>query len=518
MKKIQRALISVSDKTNLIKLASALIKHDIEIISTGGTALQLNENQIPHKEIFEITDFPEIMGGRVKTLHPRIHGGILHRGKIDATTMEQYDIKPIDLVIVNLYPFEATIQSEDTTFEKAIENIDIGGSTLLRGAAKNHNEVAVLCNPQDYHTFITHLNNHHGMTSPDYRKTLATKAFRYTAFYDATIAQYLTISDDHNNHFPNQLSLPFHKVMDMRYGENPHQKAALYADTHSQFSGITHAKQHNGKTLSYNNIQDADAAWALVSEFKKPSCVIVKHANPCGAASAHSLLEAYENAFKSDSMSAFGGIIAFNGSLDELTAQKILQSQFVEVIIATDITPEALRLIKEKKNIRLLTAILIQHNHETFDFKRIQGGMLIQSLDTDSLDIENCVIATTRQPSNSDMDDLKFAWKVVKHVKSNAIVYCKNEMTLGIGAGQMSRIFSAKIAEEKAQNANLSLKGAIMASDAFFPFRDAIDAAAKAGIQHIIQPGGSIKDPEIIEAANAHNLCMLLTGTRHFKH
>ena len=522
MKSIKRALISVSNKTGIVEFAQALHNLNVEIISTGGTAKLLEENNIPLTEISDYTGFPEMMDGRLKTLHPKVHGGLLGRRHLDQAVMQEHNIPEIDMVIVNLYPFKETIEKPNCTFEMAIENIDIGGPTMLRAAAKNHHDVAVVCDTADYPTIISELAQNDGKLAASTRFKLACKTFESTAQYDSMIANHLgKINADSKaveQTFPNTLNLNYQKSADMRYGENPHQQAALYVEPNFKGTSVAHAKQLQGKALSYNNIADTDAALECVLSFSEPACVIVKHANPCGVAEAENIEMAYQKAFSCDSTSAFGGIIAFNRPLDPHTAKKIIDNQFVEVIIAPAIDERALIVTSAKKNVRVLSCGETQSNHAELEFKKVKGGLLIQDKDTAITQEPDLKIVTKRQPSAEELKDLLFAWKVVKFVKSNAIVYAKNEMTVGIGAGQMSRVFSSKIACEKAADAKLSLQGSALASDAFFPFRDGIDTAAKEGISCIIQPGGSIKDQEIIDAANEHNLAMVFTGIRHFKH
>ncbi|MBT4183159.1 MAG: bifunctional phosphoribosylaminoimidazolecarboxamide formyltransferase/IMP cyclohydrolase [Nitrosomonadales bacterium] len=516
MIKIKKALISVSDKSNILELAQHLKTFNIEILSTGGTAKLLKENKIQVTDVSDYTKFPEMLDGRVKTLHPKIHGGILGRRDIPEhqETMKNHKIDPIDLVIVNLYPFEATIKQENCTLDLAIENIDIGGPAMIRSAAKNYKHVAVLTNSNDYKKFSDEIIKNEGSVSEDFSFSLAKKAFARTSAYDAAINNYLT-SDDQNK-FPEKLSKTLNKVMDLRYGENPHQQAAFYKDSIESTGTLSSFDQLQGKELSFNNLNDSDTAWECVKKFSQPSCVIVKHANPCGVASADSLQEAYQTAFKTDPTSAFGGIIAFNESLDEKTASLIIK-QFAEVIIAVDFSEAAKKVFQKKPNVRLLK-IKNENNNVEFDFKKIGGGWLIQTPDNHSLDINSCKIVTDLKPSEQQLDDMKFAWIVSQYVKSNAIVFCKNKQTLGIGAGQMSRVDSTKIASLKAENANVDLTHSVVASDAFFPFRDGIDVIASHGAKCIIQPGGSIKDQEVIKAANEHDLVMLFTNIRHFKH
>jgi phosphoribosylaminoimidazolecarboxamide formyltransferase/IMP cyclohydrolase len=516
MIKIKKALISVSDKSNVLELAKSLSSYDIEILSTGGTAKLLRENKINVTEVSDYTKFPEMLDGRVKTLHPKIHGGILGRrdNPEHNETMKNHEIDPIDLVVVNLYPFEETISQEGCTLELAIENIDIGGPAMIRSAAKNYQHVAVLTNPKDYKSFTDEINKNQGSISLDLSFSLAKKAFEKTSAYDSAINNYL--SSDSQNQFPDQLTKTISKVMDLRYGENPHQEAAFYKDSSEDVGSLSSFDQIQGKELSFNNLNDSDTAWECVKKFSQPTCVIVKHANPCGVASTGSLKESYEAAFKTDPTSAFGGIIAFNKSLDEETASLII-NQFAEVIIAADFSEGALKIFRNKPNVRLLK-IKIENNNTEFDFKKIGGGWLIQTPDIHNLDINDCNVVTDLKPTEEQLDDMKFAWVVSQYVKSNAIVFCKNKQTLGIGAGQMSRVDSTKIASLKADNANIDLSQSVVASDAFFPFRDGIDVIASHGAKCIIQPGGSIKDEEVIDAANEHGIVMLFTNIRHFKH
>ena len=516
MIKIKKALISVSDKSNVLELAKSLSSYDIEILSTGGTAKLLRENKINVTEVSDYTKFPEMLDGRVKTLHPKIHGGILGRrdNPEHNETMKNHEIDPIDLVVVNLYPFEETISQEGCTLELAIENIDIGGPAMIRSAAKNYQHVAVLTNPKDYKSFTDEINKNQGSITLDLSFSLAKKAFEKTSAYDSAINNYL--SSDIQNKFPDQLTKKIDKVMDLRYGENPHQEAAFYKDSSEDIGSLSSFDQIQGKELSFNNLNDSDTAWECVKKFSQPTCVIVKHANPCGVASAGSLKKSYEAAFKTDPTSAFGGIIAFNKNLDEETASLII-NQFAEVIIAADFTKGALKVFRNKPNVRLLK-IKIENNNTEFDFKKIGGGWLIQTPDIHTLDINTCNVVTVLKPTEEQLDDMKFAWVVSQYVKSNAIVFCKNKQTLGIGAGQMSRVDSTKIASLKAGNANIDLAQSVVASDAFFPFRDGIDVIASHGAKCIIQPGGSIKDEEVIDAANEHGIVMLFTNIRHFKH
>ena len=517
---VRRALISVSDKTGIVEFARALHDQGIEILSTGGTASLLIENMIPVMEVSKHTGFPEIMDGRVKTLHPKIHGGILGRRGIDDGVMKDNDIAPIDLVVVNLYPFEATVASEDCTLEDAIENIDIGGPAMVRATAKNHAYVSIIVDPVDYDRVLEELASNDGQVSDATRFDLAVKAFEHTSNYDGMIANYLgRVQEDGNmSEFPRTINLQFDKVQEMRYGENPHQNAAFYSEKNPADACIATAKQLQGKELSFNNIGDTDAALECVKQFDEPACVIVKHANPCGVSTRSNILEAYDAAYSTDPESAFGGIIAFNRELDAETARTIVDRQFVEVIIAPSISGEAIDEVAKKKNVRLLECGQwdIESVSQRLDYKRVNGGLLVQ--DTDLSLLNEMKVVSETQPTDQEMSDLLFSWKVAKFVKSNAIVYGKNNMTIGVGAGQMSRINSARIAGIKAEHAGLEVAGSVMASDAFFPFRDGIDAAHEAGIIAVIQPGGSMRDDEVIAAANEHGMSMIFTGMRHFRH
>ncbi len=522
---VGRALISVSDKTGIVQLAKSLNQLNIEILSTGGTYKLLRSESIPAIEISDYTGFPEMMDGRVKTLHPKIHGGILARRDIDQDVMAAHDIPPIDLVVVNLYPFEATVANPDCDLPTAIENIDIGGPTMLRAAAKNNAHVAVVVDPADYETLVSQLQQNDSCLADEFRFDLAVKTFEHTAAYEAAIANYLgtklpaSDSDENAARFPRTFTSQFIKQQAMRYGENPHQQAAFYIEKNLDEASISTAVQLQGKALSYNNIADTDAALECVKSFTKPACVIVKHANPCGVAIADSILTAYEQAFQTDPTSAFGGIIAFNRELDGETAQKIVNQQFTEVIIAPSVTEQALQITSKKKNVRVLSCgVLPETTAAGWDFKRVNGGLLIQDRDIKTVATAELKVVTQRQPSEDELRDLQFAWIVAKFVKSNAIVYCRNNQTIGVGAGQMSRVYSARIAGIKAADENLQVKGSVMASDAFFPFRDGIDAAAKDGITAVIQPGGSMRDDEVIAAADEHGIAMVFTGVRHFRH
>ena len=518
---VRRALISVSDKTGIVEFARALSKKGIELLSTGGTYRLLRDNQIPVTEVSEYTGFPEMMDGRVKTLHPKIHGGILGRRGTDDQVMSAHGIEPIDMVVVNLYPFEATIADPDCDLATAIENIDIGGPTMVRAAAKNFNDVAIVVNASDYDRVLRELDEYDGQLTYNTRFDLAVRAFEHTAAYDGAIANYLggRTPDNQNPDFPRTFNTQFIKVQDMRYGENPHQRAAFYAEREPREACVATATQLQGKALSFNNIADTDAALECVKPFADPACVIVKHANPCGVAIGADIHQAYELAFATDPTSAFGGIIAFNRELDAKTAKAIIDRQFVEVIIAPTVAPEAAELVATKKNVRLLACgELDAQRAQTLDYKRVTGGLLVQDRDLGMVALEDVKVVTERQPSEDELNDLLFAWEVAKYVKSNAIVYARAGRTIGVGAGQMSRVYSARIAGIKAADEGLEVKGSVMASDAFFPFRDGIDAAAAAGITAVIQPGGSMRDQEVIDAANEHGIAMVFTGMRHFRH
>ena len=516
--KVRRALISVSDKTGVVELGRALSQAGVEILSTGGTARLLTENDVPVIEVSEHTGFPEMMDGRVKTLHPKIHGGILGRRGIDDEVMKINGIDPIDLVVVNLYPFEATVAKPDCSLEDAIENIDIGGPTMVRATAKNHDYVAIVVNPADYDRVVTEINTG-GITAAT-RFDLAVKAFEHTADYDGKIANYLgrIQSDGSRSDFPRTFNMQFEKVQEMRYGENPHQKAAFYKEASPAEVSVAGATQIQGKELSYNNVADTDAALECVKSFEQPACVIVKHANPCGVAIADTAMSAYDLAYKTDPTSAFGGIIAFNRALEDDVAAEIIKRQFVEVIIAPQVSEAARKVLADKPNVRVLECGQWSSPVPGLDFKRVNGGLLVQDRDLGMVGLDDLKVVTERKPGDDELQDLLFAWKVAKFVKSNAIVYVKNQMTIGVGAGQMSRVYSAKIAGIKAADENLEVKGSVMASDAFFPFRDGIDAAHEAGITAVIQPGGSMRDEEVIAAANEHDMAMVFTGMRHFRH
>ncbi len=516
MFKVRRALVSVSDKRDLIQFARGLADLGVEILSTGGTCNQLQEAGIDAVEVSTKTGFPEIMDGRVKTLHPIIHGGLLGRRNIDEAVMEEHGIEPIDLLVVNLYPFEATISRPNATLDDAVENIDIGGPAMIRAASKNHDGVAVVVDPDDYQSVLDTLRC--GKMSVEYRRGLAAKAYAHTASYDTAITGYLSASLDHDVLGDRFLYSGGMSEM-LRYGENPHQDAAFYRDQAAPAGSLALAEQIQGKALSYNNIADTDAALECVKQFDVPACVIVKHANPCGVAVSDHILGAYERAFATDPTSAFGGIIAFNRTLDATTARSIIDRQFVEVIVAPDVDDDALPVIAEKKNVRLLrTGEWSGDPSGRFDFKKVSGGLLVQTSDAGVIAETDLKVVTEKAPDPAQVRDMLFAWKVAKFVKSNAIVFCKDGMTVGVGAGQMSRVYSTKIAAIKAGDEGLEVKGSVMASDAFFPFRDGIDSAAEHGISAIIQPGGSMRDDEVIQAANENGLAMVFTGMRHFRH
>lgn len=528
IKPIKRALLSVSDKTGIVEFAKALTSLDVELLSTGGTAKLLAEQGIAVKEVSDHTGHPEIMDGRVKTLHPKIHGGILGRRDTDQAVMDEHNIAPIDLVVVNLYPFEQTVAKDNCTLEDAIENIDIGGPTMVRAAAKNHNDVTIVVNASDYAQVLQEMQENDGSVSAQTRFSLAISAFEHTAAYDGMIANHFgkllpaydeTDSEQAEYQFPRTFSKQFVKKQDLRYGENSHQQAAFYVDAQSAEPSVSSAIQLQGKALSFNNIADTDAALECVKQFAEPACVIVKHANPCGVAVSDSLLTAYDLAYQTDPTSAFGGIIAFNQPLDGATAQAIIDRQFVEVIIAPRVSDEAKTIVAAKQNVRLLeTGVWSTDRAQSLDYKKVNGGLLVQDSDHAVISAEDLTVVTEKQPTEQEICDLLFCWKVAKFVKSNAIVYARGNQTIGVGAGQMSRVYSAKIAGIKAADENLEVAGSVMASDAFFPFRDGIDAAAKAGITAVIQPGGSMRDQEVIDAANEHGMAMVFTGVRHFRH
>lgn len=515
----KRALISVADKTGLIEFAKRLRAQGVEILSTGGTAKTLRDNGIEVIDVAQYTDFPELMGGRLKTLHPKIHGGILARRGIDEEALTEHGIQPIDLVIVNLYPFRQTIAKEEVSIAEAIEQIDIGGPTMVRAAAKNYQSVTVVVHPNDYPEVIHAIE--HQSVDLKLRQCLACKAFEHTAGYDASISQYLarTFEQDTLKDFPEQLNLGLELSEVLRYGENPHQKAAFYKHPKPIGASLANIIQHQGKALSYNNYADADAALSAVIRFQQdPACVIVKHANPCGGAIGENVLQAYDYAHRCDPVSAFGGIVAFNRAVTPEVAREILSRQFVEVVLAPAYAKEALAIFAEKPNIRVLQTQNDGHIARHWQLTSIRGGVLVQNWDSGQIKHEDLNVVSKREPTNDELNDLLFAWQMVKSVKSNAIVLAKNGATIGIGAGQTSRVYAAQIATLKAQEAQLPLNASALASDAFFPFRDGIDTAAQAGVRAIIQPGGSMRDEEVIAAANEHDIAMIFTGMRHFRH
>ncbi|HDR1239577.1 TPA: bifunctional phosphoribosylaminoimidazolecarboxamide formyltransferase/IMP cyclohydrolase [Pasteurella multocida] len=527
---IRQALLSVSDKTGIVEFAQALVQRGVKLLSTGGTAKLLADHGLAVTEVSDYTGFPEMMDGRVKTLHPKVHGGILGRRGTDDEVMSQQGIEGIDMVVVNLYPFAATVAKPNCSLEEAVKNIDIGGPTMVRSAAKNHQDVAIVVNNSDFNAILAEMDQHQNSLTLETRFDLAIKAFEHTAQYDAMIANYFGqlvkpyfVAEEEDaeakcGQFPRTLNLNFIRKQTMRYGENGHQKAAFYVEQDVKEASVSTAKQSQGKALSYNNIADTDAALECVKSFDEPACVIVKHANPCGVALGADILAAYNRAYQTDPTSAFGGIIAFNRELDATTAQTIIDRQFVEVIIAPTVAEEAKALLKAKKNVRVLECGEWSGAQQRLDVKRVNGGLLVQEADLGMVDLADLKVVSKRQPTEQELKDLLFCWKVAKFVKSNAIVYAKDNQTIGIGAGQMSRVYSAKIAGIKAQDEGLDVAGCVMASDAFFPFRDGIDAAAKVGIQCVIHPGGSMRDQEVIAAADEHNMVMVLTGMRHFRH
>ncbi|MBY8270366.1 bifunctional phosphoribosylaminoimidazolecarboxamide formyltransferase/IMP cyclohydrolase [Vibrio fluvialis] len=538
---IRRALISVSDKTGIVEFAKALSERGVDILSTGGTARLLAEQGIAVTEVSDYTGFPEMMDGRVKTLHPKVHGGILGRRGQDDDVMNTHAINPIDMVVVNLYPFAQTVANPNCTLADAVENIDIGGPTMVRSAAKNHKDVTIIVNASDYDRVIAEMDANDQSLTLDTRFDLAIAAFEHTAAYDGMIANYFGTmvpsygmianyfgtmvpsygenkEGDEESKFPRTFNQQFIKKQDMRYGENSHQDAAFYVEANPEEASVSTARQIQGKALSYNNIADTDAALECVKEFAEPACVIVKHANPCGVALGGDILEAYNRAYQTDPTSAFGGIIAFNRELDAATATAIVERQFVEVIIAPSVSAEAIDVVAAKKNVRLLECGEWHSKTTGFDVKRVNGGLLVQDRDQGMVTLSDLKVVSQRQPTEEELKDALFCWKVAKYVKSNAIVYAKGDMTIGVGAGQMSRVYSAKIAGIKAADEGLEVAGSVMASDAFFPFRDGIDAAAEAGIKCVIQPGGSMRDDEVIAAADEHGMAMIFTGMRHFRH
>jgi phosphoribosylaminoimidazolecarboxamide formyltransferase / IMP cyclohydrolase len=518
---VRRALLSVSDKTGIVEFARELKGRGIELLSTGGTAKLLTSHGITVTEVAEHTGFPEIMGGRVKTLHPRIHGGLLGRRGLDDAVMRQHNIEPIDLLAVNLYPFAATVSRPNCTYDDAVDNIDIGGPAMVRAAAKNHAFVTVVVDPGDYRALLDELAANQGSTNIAMRQKLSAKAFAHTAQYDAMVSAYFTgaIGGGAAPTFPDDLNLSFRKHMDLRYGENPHQQAAFYKDPRAIGPSVSEATQIQGKELSYNNIADSDTALECVRQFDTAGCVIVKHANPCGAARCSNIGEAYARAYRTDPTSAYGGIIAFNRELDAATAQAIIEQQFVEVILAPSIAEKARVLLATRDNVRvLIVGDLARPVTQLLEYKSVSGGLLVQTRDTGAVRAQELRTVTKRPPTLAELDDLIFAWRVAKYVKSNAIVAAKDKATLGIGAGQMSRVISSKIAAMKAKEEGLTLEGAAVASDAFFPFRDGLDALAEFGVKAIIQPGGSRRDAEVIAAADEHGIAMVFTGMRHFRH
>jgi phosphoribosylaminoimidazolecarboxamide formyltransferase/IMP cyclohydrolase len=516
----RQALISVSDKSGIVELARALTQFGIEVLSTGGTAKLLRGAGVQATEVSDYTGFPEMLDGRVKTLHPKVHGGILARRDLaeHMQALQSAGIPTIDFVIVNLYPFRETVAKPGSTLEEAIENIDIGGPTMVRAAAKNWQHVAVLTDPADYAELINEMHSSAGAVSAELRFRLAQKAFSHTAAYDGAISNYLTAVDSNGLRlgYPEQFNVSLRKLQELRYGENPHQSAAFYRELTVPPGTLAGYVQLQGKELSYNNIADADAAWECVRTLEQPACVIIKHANPCGAATAASVLEAYRLAFATDPTSAFGGIIAFNCELDAAAAEAVVQ-QFVEVIIAPAVSPQAKVALAQKQNVRVLE-VPAGDGINDFDYKRIGGGMLLQTPDARNVAATELKVVTRKAPTPTQLADLMFAWRIAKFVKSNAIVFCGNGRTLGVGAGQMSRVDSARIASIKAENAGLPLKGSVVASDAFFPFRDGVDVVANAGAIAIVQPGGSVRDEEVIAAADEHGMAMVFTGVRHFRH
>ncbi|HMW18069.1 MAG TPA: bifunctional phosphoribosylaminoimidazolecarboxamide formyltransferase/IMP cyclohydrolase [Accumulibacter sp.] len=520
--KIRQALISLSNKNGALEFAQGLVAQGVALLSTGGTAKLLRDAGLPVTEVGDYTGFPEMLDGRVKTLHPKIHGGILARRDLPEhlSTLDQHGIPTIDLVCVNLYPFRETVAKPEVTLEEAIENIDIGGPAMLRSSAKNYHGVAVVTDPEDYPALLTEMRANEGALSLATRFRLAKKAFVHTARYDGAIANWLTSLDENDRPqlFAEQFQLAFDRVETLRYGENPHQHAAFYRDPQPLAGSIANYRQLQGKELSYNNIADADAAWECVKTFDTPACVIIKHANPCGVAVDASLVAAYEKAFQTDSTSAFGGIIAFNRQVDAAIVEAMnTRKHFVEVLLAPSFTDDARRMLASKQNLRVLELPLAREYH-SFEMKRVGGGLLVQTPDRFNVQASDLRVVTQRSPSPEQIDDLLFAYRVAKFVKSNAIVFCGNGMTLGVGAGQMSRVDSTRIAVSKAQNAGLDLAGSVVASDAFFPFRDGVDVLAAAGAKAVIQPGGSLRDEEVIAAANEHQLAMVFTGARHFRH
>lgn len=525
--KIRTALISVSDKSGLEDLAQGLSRHQVTVLSTGGTFKKLNDQGVEVREVSDYTGFPEMMDGRVKTLHPKVHGGLLGRREadgsgVDVAVMEEHGIEPIDLVVVNLYPFEKTVADPSATLADAIENIDIGGPAMLRSAAKNYASVAVVVDASDYESVLEEMDQHDGSLSLQTRFRLAVKTFELVARYDAAISNYLgsvNLENEERSDFPATITTQYQRKEVMRYGENPHQTAAFYVDQTVTPGCVSGATQVHGKAMSYNNVADTDAALECVRAFPEPACVIVKHANPCGVAIAEDVHEAYRLAFETDPTSAFGGIIAVNRTITRALAEDMTERQFIEVVVAPEIDADAIEVLAKKKNVRVLICGSLGGDRVgQLDYKKVVGGMLVQDADLELLDESALRVVTERQPTEQEKADLLFAWTVAKYVKSNAIVYAKNCRTIGVGAGQMSRVYSAKVAGIKAVDENLTVPGSVMASDAFFPFRDGIDAAAEAGISAVIQPGGSVRDDEVIQAANEAGMAMMFTGMRHFRH
>ncbi len=518
--KIRRALLSVSDKTGLVEFARALAARHVELLSTGGTARALRDAGLAVMDVGTYTGFPEIMDGRVKTLHPRVHGGLLGRRGVDDAVMQKHDIPPIDLLAVNLYPFAQTVAKPDCTHADAIETIDIGGPAMVRAASKNHESVTVIVDPADYPQVLGDLDANDGATSIDTRSSLAAKAFAHTAKYDTMVSNYLMGREtEAAESFPDTLPLVYEKIQDLRYGENPHQRAAFYREPGVKGSCVASARMLQGKELSFNNIADTDTAVECVRVFAEPACVIVKHANPCGVGTAVSLTDAYDRAYRTDPTSAFGGIIAFNRELDETTAAAIVGRQFVEVIAAPSVSAAAVAVLAGKSNVRvLITGPLNKPCPSELEYRSVVGGLLVQSRDTALAQPDSFKVVTQLKPTPTQYADLWFAWRVCKYVKSNAIVFAREGMTIGVGAGQMSRVYSTRVAALKAKDEGLTVEGSSMASDAFFPFRDGIDVAAEYGIKAIVQPGGSKRDEEVIAAADEHGMTMAFTGMRHFRH
>jgi phosphoribosylaminoimidazolecarboxamide formyltransferase/IMP cyclohydrolase len=517
---VRRALLSVSDKTGLVELARVLLERNVEILSTGGTARLLAANGLAVREVSGYTGFPEIMGGRIKTLHPRIHGGLLGRRGVDDAVMQLHQIEPIDLLIVNLYPFAETVARPNCTYPEAIENIDIGGPAMLRAAAKNHESVAVAVDPADYPLLVAELAEHSGSTTLATRSRLAAKAFAHTARYDAMVASYLSAHHSvESERFPTTLPLVFDKNQELRYGENPHQLAAFYREPAARGASVANARLLQGKELSFNNIADADTAVECVRQFAEAACVIVKHANPCGAALAASPLEAYDRAYRTDPTSAFGGIVALNRELDAMTASAMIERRFIEVLAAPSVTAEAASVLATKPNVRvLILGDLTRAPVEALEYRSVTGGLLVQTRDTGQVAAGDLKVVTRRKPGAAELADLLFAWRVCKFVKSNAIVFARERSTIGVGAGQMSRVYSTRLAAMKAGDESLAVEGSVMASDAYFPFRDGLDVAAEYGIRAVIQPGGSKRDADVIAAADEHDMAMVFTGMRHFRH